>query len=162
MSYKLNTETFVTPTVIDVAVVSQTPAVNTVAYATGDVVGSLLTFEGAALSGKTLIQAVGLNIKSVQTAAFDLVLFNANPSASTFTNNEAFAVHTDDKEKVCGVIHITDLTNLGSNFSYGQAKNEAYPISLVGTALYGVLVSRGTPTLLSTSDVTITVRLLRN
>jgi hypothetical protein len=161
MSYKLNTETFVTPTVLDVAVASQTPTVTAGAYATGEVVGSKLTFADATLSGKTILQAVGINCKSAQTAAFDLILFNDDPSASTFTDNEVIAVHASDQSKVCGVVHITDWTNLGTP-SYAQAKNEAYPISLTGTALYGVLVTRGTPTLASTSDITVTVRLLRN
>ncbi len=148
----------------NVAVISQSPTVSaSPAYSTGDVIGTKLTFAASVLAagGSGLIQAVTLNCKSAQTGAMDLVLFNADPAASTFTDNAALAVNAADFDKVVGVIRLNDWTNLGTP-SACQANNLALPFALVGTSLFGVLVARSTPTLGSTSDVTISMRVIRN
>ena len=148
----------------NVIVISQSPTVSaSPAYSTGDVIGTKLTFDAAVLAagGSGLVQAVQINCKSAQTGAVDLVLFNADPSASTFTDNAALAVNAADFNKVIGVVHVTDWTNLGTP-SVAQAGNIALPFTLASTALYGVLVARSTPTLGSTSDLTIGLRVIRN
>lgn len=150
-------------TVANVGVSSQTPTTSASPdYASGEVIGSKLTFANAVLAaGETaLLQAVTVNCKVANTSALDLILFNADPSASTFTDNAALDVNVDDLGKVIGVVHITDWTSLGTPAT-GQAKNEALPFSLAGTALYGVLVARGAVNLAGTSDITVSVRLVR-
>lgn len=150
-------------TEMGVAIISQTPTTSASPdYAAGEVIGGKLTFAGAALAagGASLLQAVTVNSKVANTAAMDLVLFNDNPTNSTFTDNDALAVNALDFPAVIGVVHITDWTSLGTQAT-GQAKNEALPMTLVGTALYGVLVARGAVNLGTTSDITVTVRTIR-
>jgi hypothetical protein len=149
-----------------VGVLSQTPAVSASPdYSTGDCVGSLLTFQPVVLAAghDATVQAVTVQCKVANTVAMDLILFNANPSASTFTDNSAPAVHADDLAKVIGVINITKWTSMGSNSqSMGEATNLAFPVELATTAAYGVLVARGTVNLASTSDITVTLRAYRH
>lgn len=85
-----------------------TPVVDTAAYANGDCVGGLLTIEDAAFvaAGTGELRRVRLHERSTQAAALQLWVFNANPTASTFTNNAAMVVHADDVGKVQCVIAI--------------------------------------------------------
>ncbi|WP_084581779.1 hypothetical protein [Sphingomonas azotifigens] len=139
-----------------------TPAVATTAYAAGNVVGSLLTFTGAAraAAGSGLIQAASVLSKSVQTAALDLLIFSANPSASTFTDKATVAINAADLDKLVGVIHLTDWSALGTA-SIAQAIGGGLPFKLAaGTSLYGVLVARAAMTLASTSDLTPSLRII--
>jgi hypothetical protein len=150
-------------TLVDIAVITQNPTVSTSpAYSAGDVVGTKLTFTNGVLSagGKAMLQAVTVNCKSAQTAALDLILFNDDPAASTFTDNAAVAVAAADWDKVFTVVHITDWANLGTP-SIAQAKNEAFPYTSVAKTMYGVLVARAAMTLASTSDIRVAVRTIR-
>jgi len=149
-----------------VGVLSQTPVVSASPdYSTGDCIGSLLTFQPVVLASghDATIQAVTVQCKVANTSAMDLILFNANPAESTFTDNSAPAVHANDLAKVIGVINITKWTSMGSNSqSMGEATNLAFPVELATTAAYGVLVARGTVNLASTSDITVTLRAYRH
>jgi hypothetical protein len=158
----------------NIIAISQIPTVSaSPAYSTGDVIGQKagggtgapLVFAAAVLSagGSGLVQSITIDCKSAPSGspAMDLILFNADPSASTFTDNVALAVNAADFDKVIGVVHISDWTNLGTP-SFAQAQNLALPFTLAATSLFGVLVARSTPTLGSTSDLTISVNVIRN
>jgi len=130
------------------------------AYSVGDVVGTKMTFTGIAIraAGAGIIQEVTVNCKSAQTAELDLILFKADPSSSTFTDNAALAVNSADFDKVLAVIHLADWTNLGTP-STCQGTNLSLPFRLAsGTAVYGVLVARAALTLGSTSDLSVDLR----
>lgn len=134
------------------------------AYSTGNAVGGLVTIANAGriAAGTGLLQSVTINSKSVQSARIDVVLFRANPTASTCTDKTAFSVAAADFDKVFGVAHVTDWTVLGTP-SVGQAQNLAMPYSIAsGTSLYACLVVRGTPTFASTSDISFSARMIRN
>ena len=140
-----------------------TPTVSTSAYASGDAMGGLLVFANVARvsAGSGLLQSVTLNFKSAQTSATDFVWCDDNPTGTTVTDNAAVAVAVADYNK-CRVIHVTDCVNLGTP-SVCSADNLALPFSLTsGTTGRGFLVTRGTPTLASTSDVEVALRILRN
>lgn len=142
-------------------VVSVAPAVSVTPYSTGDVIGSKMTFDGfGRLAGGTgMAQMVGVHSKSAQTFACDLVLFHTDPAASTFTDNSPLAINVADFDKVLGVAHITDWTNLGT-VSFAEVLSLAMPYKVAtgATSLYGVLVARSTPTLASTSDIKVTLK----
>ena len=149
----------------DVVAISASPTTSTSpAYSSGDVIGSLLTFAGAARAsgGAGLIQSVTIAFKSTQTAATDFVWCGDSTTPnSTETDNAPVAIIGADFDK-CRVIHVTDCTSLGTP-TVCAADNLAFPYTLSsGTTGFGFLVTRGTPTLASTSDVTVTLRLIRN
>lgn len=147
----------------NVAVPTAVPTTAAGAYASGDVIGTKMTFTSAVIAagGSGLIQAAMINSKTAQTTAVDLILFNADPSNSTFTDNAALSVNAADFDKVIGVAHITDWTSLGTP-SLAQANNLAMPYTLAGTSLYGVLVARAAITLGSASDFSTALRVIRN
>lgn len=128
------------------------------AYSTGNVLGGLMTIANMArvAGGSGLVQSTVANCKTNQTVSIDVIYFNANPSSSTFTDKTAFSVAAADFNKVIGVAHITDWTNLGTP-STGQAQNQAMPFKLAsGTTGYAVAVVRGNPTFSFTDGVSIT------
>lgn len=146
------------------AVITQAPAVTVAAYTAGNVIGGLLTFASAAriAAGSGLVQSAVVDAKIALSGQYDLILFDSNPTGSTITDKTALAVVAADFDKIIGVAHIADWTSLGTP-SLGQAQNLAMPFKLgSGTTIYGALVTRVTPTFVSTSDVEIQLRILQN
>lgn len=134
------------------------------AYASGNAIGGLITVANVARisGGSGLLQSISVSMKSAQTGQIDVVYFNANPTGSTCTDKVAFSVAAADFDKVLGVAHVTDWTSLGTP-SVGQAQNLAMPFALAsGTTLYACAVTRSTPTFTSTSDVSVSTRVLQN
>lgn len=148
-----------------------TPTItNGTAYASGDLIGGKLTFTNAVLSSQRHAEIVGgvLYDSSKQSADVDLVIFSADPTATTFTNDSAFAVHADDLQKVVAVIKFrsTDYVPFSAN-SVGIVDNTSKKFRSTGTAspfdaVYGALVSRGTPTYTSTTALTVGLTIIQN
>ncbi len=142
-------------------VVSAAPA-----YSTGDCMGGLMTLTGAPLCGT--IQDVTINCKSAQTFAADLIFYRGNPSATTFTDNAAMALNAADWDKVLFHASITAWSSLGTP-SVATAINLGLAYTLAGalptsdqSILFANLIVRGTPTLGSTSDIQVVVRVVPN
>lgn len=134
------------------------------AYASGNVVGSLLTFTACARLGvgSGLLQSLIMTTQSAQTGQFDVLLFRDNPSASTFTDKTALSVNTADLDKLFGFVTLTAPESLGTPSMY-QAQQLAMPFQCAsGTTLYAVIVTRATPTFSSTSGVNIRFNTLPN
>lgn len=145
------------------AVTKQITAIPTVstspAYSAGDLIGgkiSLANASRAATLGGTITSVV-LSDKAKQSAATDVVFFTADPSNTTFTDNAALAVNAADLINIVGVVPITSWSSFSAN-SVGYANGVGLGFTLAaGTTLYAALVSRGTPTYASTSDIQLTV-----
>lgn len=150
---------------LPVKVVTAAPTVSTSAYATGDNVGGKVTLTDVCRSsmGSGLIQSVVITSKSLQTATFDVIFFNADPSGTTATDNAAQDIADADLSKVVGVAQCSTVVGL-SGASIHQALNLAMPFALSNnaTTLYALMVVRGTPTLGSTSDIGLSVRVLQD
>lgn len=144
--------------------VSASPTCDTSAYATGELIGGLLTFSNAFRSGvgTGYIASVNMIDLSAQAVDFDLVIFDQNPSNTTFTDQAAFDLADTDKAKVVAVV------NLGSATRFAYADNSNHyvgslfiPIrgldssSVASRTFYAALISRGAPTFSTASDVTI-------
>jgi hypothetical protein len=134
------------------ATASQTLAqtVQAAAYASGNSVGGLLSFTAAARTGRStgLVQAITLAMPDALNLTLDVVLFNANPTASTITDKTAIAIATADTGKMIGVVHISDCTSY-SVPTLCQAQTVTLPFALPsGQTLYAAVVSRAafTPT----------------
>lgn len=139
-----------------------TPTVSTSpAYTAKDNIGGLLTFTAVCYNSTTFsVTSVQIIDKSDQAVAYDLQLFSANPSSSTFTDNAATTINTADTSKMLPVISL----NSTDHFSYtgnGQSSLVSFDAAGFVTApagvLYGALVARGTPTYTGTSDITVRV-----
>ena len=139
-----------------------TPVITAGLYATGTVIGGLMTFANAARVSSGRLDLVTINCKSSQTLAMDFVLFEANPTGSTITDKSAISIAVSDIGKVIGVVHITDWVNLGTP-SIATAVGVNLPFVITsGTSLYGVLVARSAPTFSSTSDIIVELTILQD
>lgn len=149
--------------------VEATPTITTSAYATGDLVGTAViqltdAVEGDALQKGTvggLIQSVIITDLASQSAALDVIFFDANPSNTTFTDNAAFDIDDLDLVNIIGFAQVTSYAAFADN-SVGQDLQLAIPFVLdTSNILYAAIVSRGTPTYTGTTDLTIRVGILR-
>lgn len=141
-----------------------TPTIDTSAYATGELIGltgaAPLIFDNATSGDNSsgtrggVIQSVVITDLAKQSANLDLVIFDTNPSNTTFTDQAAFDPDDVDILNIVGVVAITDWKAFSDN-SVGVANNLAIPFILdTGNQLYAAIVSRGAPTY-GANDLTI-------
>lgn len=146
--------------------ISVTPTISTSAYASGDVVGGLMTFSNAARisGGSGIIQSIlVLDKTQAQRAAMDLLFFDR--SVTVASDNAAVAMSDGDMAYCLGVIAIgpyntawpgTPLNSLSTLLNVGL------PFVLNGTDLFMVAVVRATPTYVGTSDLVFTLGILQD
>lgn len=126
-------------------VVSATPTLDTVAYASGDSLHTaVISFANAVrLSGGTgRIRKVVVIDKDLQSMAGELWIFSATvtPAAA----NAAHSISDADAALCVGVIPFG--TYYASALNSISIANVDVPISCAATTLFGILVTRGTPT----------------
>lgn len=157
---------FETFTTMRVVYVSQTPTVTAGAYSANDAVGGMMTFVNAGASGVDVEQGVILDSvivtdKGKQDALLDLVLFNQGFTATA--DNGAFTIVDTDLPNIVAVVAISTYYDAADN-SVAFARNLGIPLPLAipGSALYGQLVTRGTPTYASASDLAVTLGIVKS
>lgn len=139
-----------------------TPTVSTSpAYSSGDLIGTKLTLANAAriAGGSGYLRSLVLTDKAKQSAQIDVVFFRTDPSNTTFTDNAALVVNATDLLTIVG--HVSIVTADWCAFNANSVATKAglgLEYQLVGTSLYACLVSRGTPTYTSTSDLQLTIK----
>ena len=140
------------------------PTVTAGAYSAGDIVGGLLTFSVAESNNSpVVVTGVEVAIKAAVTSALKLVLFNANPSSTTTTDNAAYSLSASDVFKVETVIDFLAanavLTDHGTPNTYS-----VNGLSIVCSpdretrAVYALLLDGTGWTLTSTSDIQVRLR----
>src|SRR5690349_8581215 len=84
------------------ATIQVVPTVQAAAYSSGNVIGGLLTFAGAArvAAGSGIIQTAMVSFTSGVQPSLDFVFFNASPTGSTITDKTAIAVANADVGKI--------------------------------------------------------------
>lgn len=144
------------------ASISVTPTIQTAgAYTTGYCLGSKLTIASATriAAGSGTIQSISLADKAKQSIAADVILFDSDPSGSTFTDNAAATVVDADLLKILGFVSLVagDYVAFADN-SVAMKANLNIGFKLAsGSSLYAVLVTRGAPTYVSVSDLVLKV-----
>jgi hypothetical protein len=150
------------------ATVTATPTVTAAAYSTGFCIGGLMTFTGAARSGgpgSGLVQSAVITDVSGQDSPIDLVLFSANPTASSFVDHAACAINNADLPKVIATIPVSDCHLLGTTApGMCQGQQQAVPYTLGGgnTTIWAVNIARGTPTYAGTGNIADRLALLQD
>jgi len=142
--------------------ISQTPTVSTSpAYTAGDAVGGLLTFANAVReSGSSgVLMSVVVIDASQQRPSLELVLFDRTFTAST--DNAVFDPTDADLANCIGVVAIGSWSNFSDN-SVATVSGVSLPIVLNGTSLFGQLLTRGTPTFVATSDISVLCTVLED
>lgn len=157
-------ETNPVPTSGRTAQVSATPTITAGAYSAGDLVGGKLSFSSAVRSagGGGMLHTVVITDLGKQDAVLDLVLFDSDPSGTTFTDNDPLDVADADLTKIVGVVQVLTYTDFNDNsVACEPAAGIVFKLAS-GTTLYGALVARTAPTYASTSDLTVRLGILQN
>lgn len=139
------------------ATVAVTPTVSTTpAYGTADCVGGVMTVASVArANGKTgYVTYVEVISKTTIASTIDVFIFNANPTASTTTDNAMFVLNSADIGKLCGVAQI-DVWVAAGGAVVGVCECRVPLHGQTGSDFYAVAVVRGTETLATTSDIIV-------
>lgn len=146
-------------TTIDFA--KATPVVSvSPAYSLGDLIGTKLTLAGP---GYGIVESIILVDQANQKSAIDVVFFQSNPTATTFTDNGALDIDDTDMLRIIGTVSIlaANYISLADNAVATIQCNLPYYLNPDGQngaiSLYACLVARGTPTYVATTDVQIGV-----
>jgi hypothetical protein len=140
-----------------------TPALDTAAYAANDNMGGKLSFASVTriAAGAGFIASVVLVDQDNEKGACDLVLFGADPSGTTFTNNAAMDIADADMAKIVGVVNFVAADYVSFADNAIAFKQTAISFTLAaGTTLYGALVSRDSKTYTAANDIVITLSVL--
>lgn len=144
-------------------VVTATPTISASPdYSSGDLIGTLMTFAAASDNARLgSIESVLLTDLAAQNAAIDVIFFDSNPDATTFTDNAALDIADADLTRICAIVKLAaaDYSAFADN-SAVQVGAQGRKFALNGSEiLYACLVSRGAPNYASTSDLKLTVGL---
>lgn len=119
-------------------------------YASGDVLGGLVSFNGILDNNFKAGDIVGgiVSDSAGVTTDCSVYIFDANPTASTFTDNAAFAINSADLSKLAVVLtKVTALTVGSSKFlTFKTDLGLNVPIQANSSTLYVVVVTNQTPT----------------
>jgi hypothetical protein len=143
------------------AVVSVTPTVSASPdYSDQDVIGGAMEVANAVrvTGGKAILDFLSLSSKVDIGCSVHVILFKANPSNSTFTDNAALSVNSADYDKLLDVVKLPvgEIVDLGTP-NVVSARNLGIVVDLTdpATSLYAVAYANaGTINLASTSDFT--------
>lgn len=135
------------------------PTVTAGAYSAGDIMGGLLTFSGVAPNPNTPLIVTGVQVASkvAVTPNLTLVLFNADPTNTTKTDNAAYSLNAADAFKVIAAIPVSTIYDHGTPNTW-RAEGLGLVVQPVGTALYGLLIDGTGVTLSSTGDIQVRIR----
>ena len=127
------------------------------AYAAGNAVGGLLVFAGLArVAGQGLVlQTALLRDRSGNAAAYDLFLFDGAPAAPA--DKAAVALSAADLAKCIAVVPLAGAA-LGAAAGMGVIAAGGLGLACrlaSGTTLWGILVTRGTPTFAGAADLAL-------
>lgn len=151
----------------DVIVITPTLTVSTSAYSAGDCVGGILTLPAALLprtAGGTLV-SLAVTDASDQKAALEVLVFDAEPSGGTYTDNGALALSAADLSHLLARVPVatSDYVTVGSvAVATVGAVNKALAAGAAVTDLYAVVMATGTPTYAAGTDLVLRFGVARN
>jgi len=128
-------------------------AVTATTYASANTLGSGNPISSELVrssTGSCILQSVTIQDLSNQSGAIDLLFFDANPSATTFTNNVALDIADADITKLIGTVSIvsSDYKAFSDN-AVATKTNIGLTLKAAGstaTSIYVAAVSRDTKT----------------
>ncbi len=140
--------------------ISQTPTVTAGLYAANDVVGGLLTFANAVRNsgGGGIVKSMIILDDAGQDAALELWLFNQTFTA--IADNGVWAPSEADLRNLVAIIATADGSYYAAGTPSAARVEASQRYDLVGTSLFGQLVTRGGPTYVATDDVTVILEVL--
>lgn len=144
----------------DIRIAQPTVTVSTTpAYTAGDCVGGLITIASTVTTAGNAIRPSGIVISSaVNPTGFDVYLLRDTP-AGTYTDNGALTIASGDRAAVVAMATGTAASKGGFYWAqFGPTNTVFMPdFTLVGTSLYLLVATTGTPTFGATTDVKVNV-----
>lgn len=145
--------------------VSVTPTVTAAnAYGTNYVVGGKMTFANMFTSkGSGIIQTIRVTCPKVESQGFTMLLFDSDPSATTWTDAAVAAINSADVSKLIAAIPLTSNSQAGTaTVAYATGLGLAVAPGI--TSLYAVLLSNAalTNNFGSTSDIVAKITALQD
>ncbi len=139
--------------------------VQAAAYATGELLCDKVTIDVGCMSGAICSVLLG-DLASV-AVDLEVVFFDADPTATTFSINNPFDVADADLPKVFGSVLLAtaDRFNYADNGIKFKVLPNILPFNAhrVGTGrIYAAFLSRGAPTFASTADVSYKIGMISN
>jgi len=129
------------------------------AYASGNQVGQVLSFASATrtAAGTGSVESLIITDLSAQSGSYDLWLFSANPTHGTYTDKTNLTINASDIVNFIGLISFStwSLATSGGGVA-NSVPNLKFKLS-AGTTLYGILITRATPTYTSTSALQLSM-----
>lgn len=143
-------------------------------YATGDLVGEKLTFANAVpvSGGSCYVRGATIRDQAFNppgNSAYDLVIFNSDPTGTTFTDNAPLDIADADMAKILTVIRfggvggvdhfpfVDNVINVAATDQLGDLL-----IASGSTSLFGAVVARAAPTYAAITDVFVALLLEQN
>lgn len=142
------------------ASVTKNLTVDTAAYSINDCIGGIHLFLGAfGASHAGIIQNVVLTDKNFKNKQVTLYFFNANPSASTLTDQAPLVIAAADQPKVVGIYTITQFYALAAS-GYGVGLNLGIAVKSTGTTLYVAMVAAEAVTYTAANDLSLNISIV--
>jgi hypothetical protein len=139
-----------------------TPTLSTAVYASGDLLGTLLTAPAARVAGQGFVVLdVCVTDLGKQNQPVDVVFFDAAPSSTTFTDNSALDVADADLPKARGFVSLGTAKYCSFNDNSMASDRVDRALNPASGTLWYCLVARGTPTY-GTGDVTVSLGILQD
>ena len=136
------------------------------AYTAGNLVGGLMTFTNCFATGLTsgVLQSIVIRARSVQSATFKLYIFSQQPTNTTWTDKTAPNINVLDLPFLIDIfLFAAPDSGLGTMTIYTQdGLGKSIANTANGQNLWGLLVTTGTPTFASASDISVTLGLLQD
>jgi hypothetical protein len=145
------------------AIIAQTPTITAGLYAAGQNLGGLLTFANAARTtgGGGVIKDLVLIDDASQSVQIELWLFN-----QTFTAGADVAAWTPVEAELENLVTIISSLEgvwyAGGATATVMAAEVSRRYDVVGTSLFGRLVTRGAPTYVATDDLSVHLNMLQD
>jgi hypothetical protein len=148
-----------TAAIKDTTAVSVSPA-----YTAGDAVGGKRTLANAVkAAGTGVLESIVILDRANQKAAMKIIIFDADPTVATITDNAAFVFSTDDLKAVAVIdIPATAYVTLNTKAIASVNGIGAVVKAASGTSLYAAVVTTGTPTYAATTDVQVVFGILQD
>lgn len=131
-------------------------------YSAGDAMGTggALAIAGATIhpGGVSRVRSVNATFAgTTATPGITLIFFNANPAASTLTDNGALAIHADDDAKLIGHLALGTFVATGGVSSVVAQTDIPFRLPADSTTLYVVAMASGTINVDAATDLIIRV-----
>jgi len=145
------------------AIIAFTPTVTAGAYVAGDNVGGLLTFANAArvTGGGGVIKDFVLIDDASQSAQMELWLFDQTFTAGA-DNAVWMPVEAELENLITVISSLEGVWYTGGATATVMAAEVSRRYDVVGTSLFGRLVTRGAPTYVATDDLSVHLNMLQD